>query len=123
MNEEEIKALIIDDDIDICWMLSEILRIKGIQVQHVSSLHGAKDILKTYDPFLILLDNKLPDGSGADFISYLYEGHPASKVIFITGYDEVTDLDPRANSSIIDIIYKPFTISKFRSVIDKALND
>jgi two-component system, OmpR family, response regulator len=123
MNEEEIKALIVDDDIDICWMLSEILKIKGIHVQHVSSLNEAKDVLKTFDPFLILLDNKLPDGSGVDFISYLHVEHPASKIIFITGYEEVPDIDPVANSSIIDIIYKPFTISKFRSVIDKAIDN
>ena len=72
------RALIIDDEIDICYLLSGILRAKKLQVSYVNSLTEATLALQTQNPEIIFLDNHLPDGLGVDFIRHIKETHPTS---------------------------------------------
>ena len=116
------KALIIDDEIDICYLLSGILRNKNIQSNYVNSLGEAAQALKKYDPEIIFLDNHLPDGMGVDFISQLKKNHPASKVIMITAYDTPADRRRALVEGADLFIAKPFSRDVIYQTVDKLLN-
>ena len=62
------KALIVDDEIDICYLLSGILRQKKLRTSYVNNLADAQSVLKKEIPSIVFLDNNLPDGKGIDFI-------------------------------------------------------
>jgi CheY-like chemotaxis protein len=115
--QNERQALIIDDDPDICWMLSEILKNKNFEVRTTSLIIDAKNVLKNFNPLLIILDNKLPDGRGKDFITFLTGTLPGAKIIFISAHEEV--LEEMEHSGIATSLVKPFSIGKFRSAIEK----
>ncbi|HEY4337266.1 MAG TPA: response regulator, partial [Puia sp.] len=53
----------------------------------VRSLSGAREFLDKQQPSLIVLDNRLPDGLGIDFIAYLKAQYPAIKILMISGVD------------------------------------
>lgn len=113
-----LKALIVDDEVDTCFLLSSILNQKKITASFVHSIAGAKAILKNETPDVIFLDNHLKDGRGIDFIPSIAHEFPAIKIIFITAYDTRTDMNIAYEKGAHYFIGKPFS----RSTITEALN-
>jgi DNA-binding NtrC family response regulator len=114
----KLTALIIDDDNDLSFMLGEILKSRNMDVSMVSSLSDAKKEITRGVPAIIVLDNTLPDGWGSEFIPYLNETCPDTKIILITADYESSEED---FPGITQFIHKPFTLSKFRNIIDHYL--
>ncbi len=111
------KALIIDDEIEIGFLLSRILRSKGIEVAFVNKLSDARTILTSYKPSLIFLDNHLPDGLGIEFSTYIKSLCPGSKIFIITAKE--TDLEEAYRNGASEVIFKPFTSEDIFSVMAK----
>ena len=105
----EIKALIIDDEIDIRFLLGSLLKFKNVQASYAGTLLEAENILQNESPALIFLDNHLPDGRGIGFIKHLKKKHPRSKVIMITAHDNTSDRDKARIEGADFFIGKPFT--------------
>ena len=76
IEDKSINALIIDDDIDTCILLSRILIENKIKSLSVNTLHDAENLFESVNPALIFLDNNLPDGYGLNFLSYIKEKFP-----------------------------------------------
>jgi two-component system OmpR family response regulator len=112
------KALIIDDEIDICYLLSGILKNKNIQTSYVNTLAEAGSALRTQEPEIIFLDNHLPDGMGVDFINQIRRLIPKSKIALITAYDTASDRKRATTEGVDFFIAKPFT----RETIYQAIN-
>ncbi len=115
------NALIIDDETDICFLLTAILKNADIESTYVNSLEAAKNVLDTRFPEIIFLDNHLPDGVGVDFISYIKKNRPDSKVVMITAYDTQQDRLKAAEAGADDFIAKPFTRQSIYGAVDKLL--
>ncbi|HMG83017.1 MAG TPA: response regulator [Ferruginibacter sp.] len=103
------NVLIIDDEIDICYLLSGILKHKNLHPNYVNSLSAAVDALKKQRPSIIFLDNHLPDGMGMDFIEYIKKHSPSTKIIMITAYDTSADRSKALELGVDGFIGKPFT--------------
>jgi two-component system, OmpR family, response regulator len=115
------RALIIDDEIDICYLLSSILRTKNLQVNYVNSITEASAALETQHPELIFLDNHLPDGLGVDFISQLKITHPEAKIVMITAFDNFSDRSKAFSNGVDTFISKPFTKAVIYQTVDNLL--
>lgn len=115
--ETEIKALIIDDESEICYLLSRILRNRGIESNYVGSLSEARKILTTYVPTIIFLDNHLPDGLGVEFACYLKTTYPDIRIVIITGKE--SNLSKAFYNGASEIIFKPFTTERIFSVLER----
>jgi len=118
---QKIETLIIDDDYDICYLISALLNERGIHSSFVHSLSEAKASLKAYNPSVIFLDNHLPDGLGIEFVEYIHETYPQAKVIIVTGHDIAMDINNVLSKGVIDIIKKPFTKERIYSTLDKVI--
>jgi len=46
----KLKALIVDDEIDVCYLLTAILNCKNLQASYVNSIHEAKRVLREDNP-------------------------------------------------------------------------
>ena len=115
------KILIIEDEGDMCLLLNLLLNQNEMVVDHVKTLTGAKKFLKTERPSLILLDNRLPDGLGIDFLTYLKKNFPEVKVIMISGVDpSVSDVAQEIGADTF--LRKPFTKKQLQESISKLLN-
>ena len=68
LNNDILKVLIIDDETDICYLLSTLLKQKNLETEYVNTLSDAALALKKDTPEIIFLDNHLPDGLGMNFI-------------------------------------------------------
>jgi len=120
-NQSQHKVLVIEDEGEMCLLLSLILDDQGLVVNHVKTLTAAKQFLEKEAPALILLDNRLPDGLGVDFISYIKKSVPGVKIIMISG------VDPEAEDAALEIgadhfLAKPFTKQQLQVSIKNLLN-
>ncbi|RYY39270.1 MAG: response regulator [Chitinophagaceae bacterium] len=102
------KVLIVEDEGDMCLLLNIMLAGKDMELEHVKGLVAAEQFLENETPALILLDNKLPDGYGLDFIPFLKKNHPSVKIIMISGFDGAAK-DAALESGADIYLEKPFT--------------
>lgn len=114
------KALIIDDESDICYLLSGILKQKNIQSVFAGSLGETDIILQSAGNFgLIFLDNHLPDGLGVSYIKRLKKRFPDTKVIMITAHDGNADKIVAELNGADYFIGKPFSREIILNAVDK----
>ena len=115
------KILIIEDEGEMCLVLNILLSNEDIELEHVKSLSAAEEYLSKELPSLIVLDNKLPDGFGVDYISYIRNKYPSMKIVMITGYD-ASAKDVAMENGADMFLEKPFTKQEFLSAIKSLLN-
>ena len=122
INDNILKVLIIDDETDICYLLSTLLKQRNLDTEYVNSLSDAAIALKKETPELIFLDNHLPDGMGMNFIEYIKLHYPVAKIIMITAHDTPTDRQQALTEGVDSFIAKPFTREVIYNTIDKLMN-
>jgi two-component system, OmpR family, response regulator len=109
LNDTLLKALIIDDEADICYLLSRLLKGKNLDTAYVNSLSEATDALKEDKPEIIFLDNHLPDGLGMNYLNFIKKNYPLSKIVMITAHDSADDRAKAMKNGADLFIGKPFT--------------
>jgi DNA-binding NtrC family response regulator len=115
-------VLIIDDEPDICFMLSSILKKKALASASVHTIREAGTYLQIKIPSLVFLDNNLPDGRGIDFLCGIKKEHPEVKVVMITAYDTYSDKTDAFRKGADAFIGKPFTRQNIYDSIERLLH-
>lgn len=118
----EKKVLIVDDEVDICNLLTWILKQKNLAASYVNTLSDAAAALKKDTPSILFLDNYLPDGFGVEFIQFVKENCPSTKIIMITAHDSFAEKQKALNKGADFFISKPFTKALINETIDTLLN-
>ena len=116
------KVLIIEDEGDMCLLLNILLNGKEMELEHVKDLSSAQEYLAKQQPAVVILDNKLPDGFGVDFISHIKQNYPAIKIIMISGFDASAEDVALENGADI-FLQKPFTKDQLYQSIKKLMNE
>ena len=107
---ERKRALIVDDETDICYLLSNILKQKNIQTAFAGSLAEADRMLQSSDFFYyVFLDNHLPDGLGINQIKRWKDKFPSIHLIMITAHDSYEERRKASKDGADDFISKPFS--------------
>jgi len=115
-NKPAKKVLVVEDEGEIGLLLNMILNEKDFELDYVSNLLSADEYLQKEEPSVIILDNKLPDGFGIDFISYIKKKYADIKIIMISGFASAKDV---ALANGADIFFeKPFS----KDELNKSLN-
>ena len=114
------KVLIVEDEGDMCLLLNIILTDEDTQLDHVKNLTTAATYLQSHQPDLVLLDNKLPDGFGVDFIKIVKKLSPASRIIMLTGYDASAG-DVAIENGADLFLTKPFTKEQLQTAVHTFL--
>lgn len=115
------KVLIIEDEGDMCLLLNIMLNGKEMELDHVKSLQTAEEYLQKEQPPVVILDNKLPDGFGIDFISTIKKNYPEIKIIMISGYDGSAKDVALENGADL-FLEKPFTKDQLYNAIKSLMN-
>jgi DNA-binding response OmpR family regulator len=115
------KILIIEDEGEMCLVLNILLSEEDIELDHVKNLSAAEEYLSEELPSLIILDNKLPDGYGVDYISRVKQKYPSVKIVMITGFD-ASARDVALENGADLFLEKPFTKQQFLTAIKSLLN-
>ena len=108
--------LIIDDEEDLCWLLSNALTGKGYNVSTANTISdGMAHLNET--PDLILLDLKLPDGDGMDILPEIKRITPETLVVIISAYGSEERRQDANDKGVHSFIDKPLTEENILSTI------
>lgn len=114
-------ALVIDDEPDICELLTLTLGRMQIETRSGSDVATAKQEL-TSEPFdLCLTDMRLPDGEGLELVEWIQTHAPGVPVAVITAHGNVETAVQALKLGAFDFITKPLDLKNLRSVVDHAL--
>jgi two-component system OmpR family response regulator len=120
---KNLDVLIVEDELDICYLLTGILKRRNLNIFHVTTLVAAQKQLSTLNPDILIIDNHLPDGYGVDFISEVKQNYPLIKIVMITAYDTRDDKNKAIKQGADYFIGKPFTSNKIIETVDLLLKN
>ena len=115
------RILIIDDDFDMCTLLSRFLEKKGYATEVA---HNASKGLAKFNEFhfdIVLCDFRLGDKDGKEVLTKIKEAKPKTIVIIITGYSDIKTAVDVIKMGAFDYITKPLIPDEVINVIEKAL--
>lgn len=107
------SCLIVDDDAAYAEMLTHVITAEGGAVTHCGTLAAAQAEVerRTFD--LMVLDDRLPDGTGFDFFARLSRRRTASVAIMVTGVPELSRAIELTRNGLFDYLPKPLNVADF----------
>ena len=117
------KALILDDERDICELIEMSLMGQDITCTSVYTIKAAIKALKEEHYSFIISDIRLPDGDGLDFLSHVQKHYPGTPVCMITAHGNMDTAITALKRGAFDFINKPFDLKQLRSVCKAALKE
>jgi len=115
------KILIADDDDDSRIMLSFILEQEGWDVSEARNGQEALEKVMQDHPHVLVLDNRMPELTGAEVYQRLKEAGVKLGVVFATAYEDLNGLAQGLN--IVHYVRKPFDIPELIACIESAYSD
>ena len=120
MNRENAPFLVVDDELEMCWVLENILRKNGFICIKALNAQEAIALAERQSFRMAFLDAKLPDIDGIDLARQLKESHPRLPIVIVSGYfyqDDLT-IEMALQSGLISaFISKPFAHDEIVRVI------
>ena len=117
------RVLIIDDDMDMCTLLSRFLTRNGYETDVAYS--GQKGIAKFEEENFdaVLCDFRLGNMDGKEVMLAIKKIKPETIVLIITGYSDIKTAIDVIKQGAFDYITKPLIPDEVISVLNKALNE
>jgi len=114
--------LVVDDEVGIRELLSEILIDEGYDVRLAENAAAARRVRSELRPDLVLLDIWMPDTDG---ISLLKEWHAGGQlnmpVVMMSGHGTIDTAVEATRFGAFDFLEKPIALQKLLSTVQKAL--
>jgi two-component system response regulator HydG len=120
---ELLNLLIIDDEKAVRESCREAAQINGFNTFTAESVEQGYRLLESEAIDIVLLDLKLPGGSGLEALREVKTRRPDAAVIIITGYATVSSAMQAMKQGAFDYITKPFTLEEFRIMLERAIED
>jgi len=114
-------TLIIDDDEAVRRTCVEMLRARGQQTLAAASVGEGLRLFGERRPAAVLLDLKLPDGTGIDVLRELQRQSPGTPVVVISGFGSVTEAVEAMRMGATDYIEKPISRDRLFQLMDRIL--
>src|SRR5208282_1312003 len=118
------KVLLIDDEVTMVQMVTELLRREGHEVFPFSSYNAAIETLEAQCPELVITDLYLDKTRthGLEILQKARALNPPSTVIVITAYATIETAVDAMKKGAFDYLEKPFKVEDLRLCIQRALS-
>lgn len=116
-------VLVVDDDATFRGTLAEAVHAWGYRAIEAATLAETLTIVDRQRPSAVLLDVKLPDGSGISVLEQLKKRSPQLVIIVITGHVAHNDAFEAGLRHAYGYLTKPVDQDQVRSMLEAALKD
>jgi DNA-binding NtrC family response regulator len=110
------RALVVDDDPGFQLGLAELVKREGFAVTCAGSLEQARAAIVAEAPDILLVDVRLPDGSGLELLEGL-ESVASPEVVLITGSASVETAVEALRRGAIDYLTKPVDFARIKMAL------
>ncbi len=123
MPRRKIRILIADDELFIREGLQEALQQPHFQIDLAADGLQARDLLRTTNYHLVVLDLRMPGLSGMDLLEEICDEFPDTQSILLTAHGNVNTAVEAMKLGAFDFITKPVEIDHLRLLVDRALEN
>ena len=109
------NILVVDDEADICALLTEHLRKLGFKASYCLTIREARERIASGPYDVIFIDLNLTDGSGYELINALRAGSNPVKIVVISAYDGERQRAMQSGANMF--VPKPFTKGNIQDVL------
>jgi len=102
------ELLVVDDEPRLCVALKAFFEEKGFHVTTATTAQAALEQVRQVPAEVVLLDLRLPDGSGLDILSRLKDARPGLRVVVISGVSDSQAIDEALQRGASSYLTKPF---------------
>jgi two-component system response regulator PilR (NtrC family) len=114
-------VLIVDDEPDLCELLSITLRRMNLEPAAADGVELARRMLKTGRFDLCLTDMQLPDGNGLDLVAWMQQNTPNVPVAVITAHGSMATAVQALKLGAFDFVSKPLDLTGLRKLVSTAI--
>jgi DNA-binding NtrC family response regulator len=111
--EKRYKILVIDDDLEMCGLLSDVLGQEGYSALTISQSLEASKTIKKEEFDVIVTDLRMKGLKGLDLLEEAKRVAPLTPVIIITAFGTIESAIQAMKRGAYDYITKPFQIEEF----------
>jgi len=123
MKGKNYNILVVDDDLEMCQMLSDVLREEGFSVLTTNESLEASQLLKREEFDVFITDLKMKGLKGLDLLDEANKVAPLTPVIIITAFGTVESAIKAMKMGAYDYITKPFQMDELVLTVRKALEN
>jgi DNA-binding NtrC family response regulator len=118
------KVLLVDDDLTMVQMVSELLRQEGHEVFPFSSGSAALSGLETHSPDVVITDLYFDKtrAAGLEVVQKARALNPPAVVIVITGFGTIETAVDAMKNGAFDYLEKPFKVDELKLCVQRALS-
>lgn len=118
------QILIVDDEVGIRELLSEILADEGHQVLLAESAGAARDLRERQRPDLVLLDIWMPDTDGITLLKeWAATGQLTMPVVMMSGHGTIETAVEATRIGALDFLEKPIALQRLLATVKRALRN
>ena len=110
--------LIVDDEVTFARNAAKYLERFGHTVSTAATVAEGKALAETQKPEALVLDYRLPDGTGLEFIEHIRATDPSVYIILITGHGTIELAVDAMKAGANDLLTKPVSLLELRERID-----
>lgn len=114
------KILIIDDEQNVCELLTRLLKDEH-EVKSASDPEEGLKLVESDKPDCVLLDIKMPKVDGVEVLSKIKANNADIGVIMITGYGNLQTAMETMRMGAFDYITKPFDLDFIKNLVNRCL--
>jgi two-component system, NtrC family, nitrogen regulation response regulator NtrX len=118
------QILVVDDEVGIRELLSEILEDEGHQVALAESAGDARRIRERGRPDLVLLDIWMPDTDGITLLKeWAASGQLTMPVVMMSGHATIETAVEATRIGALDFLEKPIALQRLLATVKRALRN
>ena len=117
------KILLVEDEIDLLEMMTEICESLGYQTHGFTKPVEALEFLNrnSNSAFVMVSDYNLPEMNGFEMMLKVRARHPDTPFIFWSGFWEESLRELILSNQAVNVLDKPFDMRAFRTLISKII--
>jgi len=123
MTNKRYRILVVDDDLEMCGLLSDVLSQEGFSALTISQSLEASKTIKKEEFDVIVTDLRMKGLKGLDLLQEAKRVAPLTPVIIITAFGTIESAIQAMKMGAYDYITKPFQIDEFVLTVKKALEN
>lgn len=112
------KVVIIDDEVDICFILAYEIQSLGHSVAQFYSAIEAQKYFESESADLVICDFQMPKLSGLELFKWLKKINKDIPFIVLTGESHM-NTEELLNEGIADILFKPQDLKRLEDILNK----
>jgi CheY-like chemotaxis protein len=106
------KIIVVDDEPTIVLMCRRVLEAQGHVVHGFTSVPAALAQLEAEDAELLVVDYKMPELNGLEFVERAWALRPSLRVVMVTAHGTREVLNSATRTGVQTVVLKPFTPSE-----------